>query len=131
MRGKGMKKEYITVVRPNKEDLDKIKVGDLVKCNEWGQPLTVKAVSDNYFIMVRNCFGKPLYSICDKTPSAFSRNSIVESYPTIGMDFWVFGKFDYFDQEDINQCIAELESGKTELSVRSSCALKIIHYKQK
>ena len=126
-----MKKEYITVVRPLKEDLDKIKVGDLVKCNDWVKPLTVRAVSDNYFIMVRNHFGKPLYSICEKTPSQCNRNYIVESYPTIGTDHWVFGKFDYLDQDDIDQCLAELESGETELSVRSSCALKIIHYKHK
>ncbi len=126
-----MGKEYITIVRPTKEDLDKIKVGDLVKCNDWVKPLTVRVVSDNFFIMSRNHFGKPLYSICEKTPSTFSRNCIAESYPTIGTDFWVFGKFDYLDQEDINQCITELESGKTELSVRNSCALKIIHYKHK
>ena len=126
-----MGKEYITIVRPTKEDLDKIKVGDLVKCNDWVKPLTVRAVSDNYFIMSRNHFGKPLYSICEKNPSTFSRNYIVESYPTIGTDFWVFGKFDYLDQEDINKCVAELESGETELSVRNSCALKIIHYKHK
>lgn len=130
MRGKDMKKEYIAIVRPTKEDLDKIKVGDLVKCNDWVKPLIVKGVSDNYFIMVRNHFGKPLYSICEKTPSAFSRNSIVESYPTIGTDFWIFGKFDYFNQEDIEQCLDELESGKTELSVRSSVALKVIQYKR-
>lgn len=123
-------KKYIKLENPTKEDLDKIQVGDLVKCNRWKQPLQVKAVSENYFIMVRNHFGQPMYSICEKTPAKFSHNYIVEGYATIGMDFWIFGKFDYFNQNDIDQCLAELESRETELSVRHSIALRVIQYKR-
>lgn len=121
---------YIAVTNPTKEDLDKIKVGDFVKCNYWKSPLRVKGVSENYFIMVRNCFGEPLYSICEKTPCKFTYNNLFEGFPSIGMDYWVFGKFDYFDQEDINQCLLELESGETKLSVRNSVALTFIQYRK-
>lgn len=124
-----MRKQYIVIAKPTKADLDKIQVGDNVKCNNWRQPLTVKAVSENYFIMVRNCFGKPLYSICEKTPCTITYNGMVEGYPTIGMDFWIFGKFDYFKQEDIEGCLKELESGETKLS-RTAIALTKIQYKR-
>lgn len=123
------KNNYILVEAPTKEQLDQIRVGSLVKCNDWIKPLTVKAVSDNYFIMVKNHFGRPLYSICEKTPSVTAYNSIVAGFPTIGPDFWSFGKFDYFDQDDIEQCLKELESGETKLSGRRSIALRRIQYK--
>lgn len=125
-----MNRNYEIYKRPTKEVLDTIKVGDLIKCNDWKKPLSVKAVSENYFIMVRNHFGQPLYSICDKRPSDFSRNYIEYGKPTIGMDSWVFGRFDYFNQEDIDEAIKELESGETEMSVRNSVALEIIYIKR-
>lgn len=124
-----MSKQYIVIANPSKADLDKIQVGDKVKCNAWRQPLTVKAVSDNYFIMVRNCKGDAEYSICEKTPCRATYNGMLEGYPTIGMDFWIFGKFDYFKQDDREQCLKELESGETQLS-RTAMALKKIQYKR-
>lgn len=120
---------YVKYANPDKGVLDTVRVGDLIKCNYWTAPLRVKAVSENYFIMVRNCFGKALYSICDKRPSGFSRNYIKEGKPTIGLDYYIFGKFDYLNQEDIEAAIAELESGEMELSVRKSCALDTIYIK--
>lgn len=128
--GTKMGNSYLKFSNPSKEVLDQVKVGDLIKCNDWVKPLTVRAVSENYFVMSRNHFGKPLYSICEKKPADFSRNYIVEGYPTIGTDFWVFGKFDYLNQEDCEQAVKELESGETEMSVRNACMLKVIYIKR-
>ena len=118
-----MKKQYTHYHYPNKAILDTIKVGDLILCNEWKKPLRVQIVSENFFIMTQNLFGQCCYSIFDKRPSNFSRNSIREKFPTIGMDNYIFGKFDYFKPEDLKAAIKELESGEMELSVRRSCAL--------
>lgn len=124
-----MENKYITYSNPTKEILDTVQVGDLIKCNYWTKPLRVQAVSENFFIMTRNHFGQCMYSICSKNPSDFSRNYIREGYPIIGLDNYVFGKFDYFNAEEIKQAIEELESGKMEVSVRSSCALFSISIK--
>lgn len=125
-----MSNNYLRFAEPTKEVLDQVKVGDLIKCNDWVKPLTVRAVSENYFVMSRNHFGQALYSICSKRPADFSRNYIVEGYPTIGMDAWVFGKFDYLNQEDCEQAVKELESGETQTSVRNACMLKVIYIKR-
>lgn len=124
-----MKSEYITYLNPTKEILDTIQVGDLIKCNDWKRPLRVQIVSENFFIMTRNLFGQCCYSICSKNPSDFSRNYIREGFPVIGMDNYVFGKFDYFNPDDLKEAIEELETGKMEVSVRSSCALLSISIK--
>lgn len=128
--GTNMNNSYLKFANPAKEVLDQVKVGDLIKCNDWTKPLTVRAVSENYFVMSRNHFGKPLYSICQKKPADFSRNYIVEGYPMIGTDAWVFGRFDYLNQEDCEEAVKELESGETEMSVRHSCMLKVIYIKR-
>lgn len=66
-----MKKEYVHYTDITREILDTIKVGDLVKINDWTKPLRVKAVSENYFVMVSNLFGKPMYSV-SKSKSVLS-----------------------------------------------------------
>lgn len=113
-----------------KEVLDSIKIGDLVKCNDWKQPLTVKAVSENYFIMVRNAFSKPLYSICEKKPSSETRNYYTKGAFRIGTDAWVFGVYDYFEQKDCEKAIKDFETGKAELSVRRAVDLELIQIKR-
>lgn len=61
-----MKKEYVHYTDITREILDTIKVGDLVKINDWTKPLRVKAVSENYFVMVSNLFGKPMVDLLTK-----------------------------------------------------------------
>lgn len=133
--GQLMKQQYevytIDECGITKEILDSIKVGDLIKCNDWKQPLTVKAVSENYFIMTRNAFGKPLYSICEKKPSNGTRNFYTKGAFRIGTDNLIFGKYDYLKQEDCEKAIRDFEIGKTELSVRRAVDLKLIQIKKR
>lgn len=51
-----MKKTYAHYNNITREILDTIKINDLVKINDWVKPMRVKAVSDNYFVMIRNQF---------------------------------------------------------------------------
>ena len=121
-----MKKEYKTYQDITKEILDTIKVDNLVKCNDWKSPIRVVGVSDNYFIMATNKFGKCLYSICEKKLSQYGRNSFTKGNFRIGTDYYVFGKFNYLDTEDVKEALEELENGTMELSVRKAVDLKKI-----
>ena len=47
-----------------KDVLDSIKVGDLIKINDWKRPMRVKAVTENYFVMAYKAFGAWVYSVC-------------------------------------------------------------------
>ena len=128
-----MKSQY-EVYKENKitkDLLDSIKVGDFVKCNNWTKPLIVKAVSENYFVMVRNHFGQALYSICEKKPSSFSRNYFTAGSFRIGTDNWIFGIYDYLIKEDCERAVKDLEQGETELSVRRTIDLEFIQIKRR
>ena len=48
-----MKKEYVHYPTVTREILDTIKVGDLIRVNDWKKPMRVKAVSENYFVMTK------------------------------------------------------------------------------
>lgn len=87
-----MKKEYVHYTDITREILDTIKVGDLVKINDWTKPLRVKAVSENYFVMVSNLFGKPMYSVCSKLPwKGVRHNAMTGGMFHCGADNWIFG----------------------------------------
>lgn len=62
-----MMKNYETHVEITKELLDSIKVGDLIKINDWKKPLRVMGVSKNYFVMAVKQFSDTVYSACEKT----------------------------------------------------------------
>jgi len=126
---KKVKNEYITYENLTKEILDTVKVGDLVKCNDWKSPIRVVGVSDNYFIMATNKFGKVLYSICQKKIADHNRNYYHEGKFRIGTDNYVFGIFDYLNNTDIAEALQELENGKMELSVRKAIDLILISVK--
>lgn len=89
-----------------KEVLDSIKVGDKIRCNNWKQPLTVKAVSDNYFIMT----DKKRYSICEKLPRKFTHNNAYKDRFTIGPDNY-YGYYDYNDPTQCKEALLRLEDG--------------------
>ena len=62
----GKQYEHYMGEQVTKKLLDSIKFGDLVKVNDWKKPLRVKGVTNNYFAMTINQFGKTVYSICEK-----------------------------------------------------------------
>ena len=123
-----MKKEYIHYTDVTKEILDTIKVGDLIKINDWKKPLRVKAVSDNYFVMTQKMFGDTCYSVCEKLPWDGTRyNAMRGGMFHCGTDDWVFGSplaIDYpdlykFENEKVNQkYLQEFEDGISHLSIR-------------
>lgn len=127
-----MSKQYIVHTEITKELLDSIQVGDLVKCNDWERPMRVKGVSDNYFVMARNLFGKTLYSICEKKPwGGIKHNRMTGGMFHIGTDHWVFGwggwdpdgGYDFDDEKKTALYLESLEQGVTELSHRTSVPL--------
>lgn len=124
-----MSKQYIHYTNVTRDILDTIKVGDLIKINDWKRPHRVKAVSENYFVMVMNVCGNPCYSVCSKLPWGGIRyNEMRGGMFHCGTDSWLFGSplaCDYenlywFDNEESNKLyLQSFESGESELSRRS------------
>lgn len=134
-----MKKEYAHYENVTREILDTIKVGDLVKVNNWKKPLRVKAVSDNYFVMAQKMFGNTCYSVCSKLPwDGVRYNSWVGGMFHCSTDSWVFGcplSCEYenlynFDDEEANQKYLQgFEDGENELSMRRGTAIYDLYVK--
>lgn len=122
-----------------KEVLDTIKVGNLVKVNDWKRPMKVVGVSDNYFVMKQNNFGKLLYSVCEKKPwEGIQFNRMIGGMFHCGRDNTIFGwmgtddiKFDYKfeDENQINSYLKAFETRDIELSQRGSIAIKSLYVK--
>lgn len=118
-----------------KEILDQIQIGDLIKINDWGKPLRVKGISDNYFVMTQNIFERHLYSVFSKIPfKGLCYNGITEGDYFCGPDSWVFGDIDFdykFDnQESIQKYLNKFETGEAEISMRNSVAVYSIQIKK-
>ena len=119
-----------------KEILDSIKVGDKVRCNDWKRAKKVVGVSQNYFVMATKCFGKWLYSVCEKkTFKGIRYNALVGGYFSIGTDNWVFGApmenaYEFDNEIFVKQYLNAFESGECELSMRKSCALTEIEIRR-
>lgn len=134
-----MKKEYVHYTNVTREILDTIKVGDLIKVNDWKKPLRVKAVSDNYFVMTSKMFGDTCYSVCSKLPWGGIRyNSMRGGMFHCSTDNWVFGSplgIDYkdlyqFENEEANQkYLQQFEDGECELSERRGVAIYDLYVK--
>jgi len=116
-----------------KEVLDGVKVGDLVKCNDWTVPYRVKGVSEHYFVMTRKQFGATYYSICEKKPwPGIRHNAMTGGMFHIGPDHWIFGwigGYDFDDQENMAEYLNSLEAGETAISERRGCPLTSIAIK--
>lgn len=121
--------KYKAYENPQKDILDTVGVGDLVKCNDWNSPLRVVAVSENFFIMCRKAFGTFIYSICHKQPADYDWGYVKTGQPYIGLDDYVFGKFDY--TTEAQDAIHELESGEMDISYRNRIGLTRIEIKRK
>lgn len=134
-----MKSEYKHYTDITREILDTVKVGDLVKINNWKRPLRVKAVSKNYFVMAMPCFGEVLYSVCSKMPwNGIRHNKMVGGMFHCGTDNWIFGSPLVFEHENIyefkdEECnriyLESFEKGETELSHRSAVAIYDLYIK--
>lgn len=123
----------------SKEVLDSIRVGDLVKCNDWKVPYRVKGVSANYFVMARKQFGLWSYSICEKKPwPGIRHNAMTGGMFHIGPDAWLFGwagwpcgrDYDFDDKEATEKYLQSLEAGKTVISERRGCPVYNIAIKR-
>lgn len=93
------------------EKLKSIKVGDLVKVNNWKKAMRVKAVSENYVIMSQKAFGTSLYSIIDK-------NNL-----ECGPDNY-YGKHDYNNIWECEIALTELENNDLQVSGRRYIDIK-------
>ena len=122
-----------------REVLDTIKVGDLIKVNDWESPMEVKAVSENYFVMTEGTSDERYYSVCSKLPwDGIRYNSMVGGMFHCGTDNWVFGSslqseyenVYYFENEECNKkYLEEFERGECELSLRTSIAIYDLYVK--
>lgn len=116
-----------------KEILNRIKVGDLIKINDWKKPLRVYGVSENYFCMARKAFGKWIYSVCEKKKwNGIRYNAMRGGMFHCGTDDYIFGgDFDYdFEEADkVKEYLKEFESGKTRLSFRTSVPIYDLYIK--
>lgn len=134
-----MNKQYIHYDNVTREVLDTVKVGDLIKVNNWKKPMRVKAVSDNYFVMTQNLFGDTYYSVCSKLPWEGTRhNSMIGGMFHCSTDDWVFGcplTIDYpdlykFENVETNQkYLQQFEDGKCKLSERRGIAIYDLYVK--
>lgn len=134
-----MSKEYIHYENVTREILDTIKVGDLIRVNDWKKPMRVKAVSENYFVMTQKQFGNTYYSVCSKLPwEGVRHNYMIGGMFHCGPDNWVFGfptSIDYddlyeFENEEGNQkYLQEFERGESEISERRGIAIYDLYVK--
>ena len=134
-----MNNNYTHYNNITREILDTIKVGDLIKVNDWESPMEVKAVSENYFVMTENRDGEMYYSVCSKLPwDGIRYNSMVGGMFHCGTDNWVFGsslQFEYenvyyFENEECNKkYLEEFERGECKLSFRTSIAIYDLYVK--
>ena len=135
-----MTKTYEYHKNVTREILDSIQVGDLVKINNWTKPMRVKAVSENYFVMVSNLFGNPMYSVCSKLPwQGVRHNAMLGGMFHCGTDNWIFGSpltlryenLYRFENEEANQAyLQEFEVGNVEISERSGVPIFDLYVKR-
>lgn len=134
-----MSKQYTHYTNVTREILDTIKVGDLIRVNDWKRPMRVKAVSENYFVMTQKMFGETYYSVCSKLPwDGIRYNAMRGGMFHCSTDNWIFGstlcsKYENlyeFENEEANQkYLQEFECGKTELSQRRAIPIYDLYVK--
>lgn len=122
-------KEEIT-----KEILDTIKVGNLIKVNEWKKPMRVVGVSENYFVMTSQQFGDIRYSVFSKMPfNQHNHNNLIRGYYYCGVDSWIFGfedfEYDFKNKKSTEKYLQSFEDGKSEISHRNSISIHDLYVK--
>lgn len=126
--------EYKHYNNVTKDILDDIKVGNLIRINDWKRGMRVVGVSDNYFVMIQKVCGNIAYSVCEKKPWGGIRyNAMRGGMFHCSTDDTVFGymEFDYkFDGgEKIKRYLNAFESGEIELSVRRAVPIYDLYVK--
>ena len=134
-----MSKQYTHYTDITKDILDTVKVGDLIKVNNWKRPMRVKAVSENYFVMTQNQFGNTYYSVCEKKPwDGIRHNSMIGGMFHCGTDNWIFGSpltvnyenvYQFNNEESNKKYLQSFEDSETELSSRTSIAIYDLYIK--
>lgn len=119
--------------------LRSVKVGDLIKVNDWKQPMRVKCVSDNYFVMTKNLFGNTYHSVVSKKPwNGVRHNNMIGGLCHCGTDDWVFGSpliseceklYEFNDEQYSKFYLESFEKGECELSHRTSMAIFDLYIK--
>ncbi len=110
--------EYIEYRSINKELLDSVKPGDLIRINDINKSLTVISVSENYFVMGRKMLDKWEYLVCEKRQwKGVRKKLMVCGKFHVGTDGWVFGspvweRFDceYYDFDNLEASQAYIDS---------------------
>lgn len=106
--------DYKTYTEITKELLNSIKVGNLIKVNDWKMPLRVIAISENYFVMARRMFDKWEYSVCEKKPwGGVKYNSMTGGKFHVGTDGWIFGSPVWLDFDCDGYDFNNLEASQT------------------
>lgn len=133
--------EYKLYSEVTKEVLNSIKVGDLVKINDWEKPMRVRGVSDNYFVMTQKQFKETIYSVCEKKvlePETYIHNRMIGGNFHCSTDDRTFGFIpEHFDMENgkqydfdnynwVKEYLNAFETGKIELSERHGIAIHSI-----
>lgn len=128
-----MKKVYEHYGKVTRENLDSVKVGDLIKINNWKKPMKVKAVSKNYFVMTQKNFGQVYYSVVSKIPwEGTVYNDMRGGMFYCGADNTLFGgiaQFNYpdlykFENKEANAVyLDELENEEIKVSERRGMAI--------
>lgn len=134
-----MTKQYTHYTNITRETLDTIKVGDLIKINDWKKPMRVKAVSENFFVMTMKQFNDTYYSVCSKLPwKGGKHNDMTDGMFHCSKDNWIFGSplcLDYaelyeFNNEESNKLyLQEFEDGKANLSERNGIPIYDLYLK--
>jgi hypothetical protein len=136
-----MRKQYTHYTNITRDILDTIKVGDLVKVNNWRSPMAVKAVSNNYFVMTQTARGKHYYSVCSKLP--WCADGVVYNKMRGGMfhcstDDRLFGSalqadyqelYQFENEEANNKYLMQFELGEVTLSERNGIAIYDLYVK--
>lgn len=136
-KGEQVMKTYEAHVEVTKELLDSIKVGDLIKINDWKKPLRVMGVSENYFVMAIKQFGDTIYSVCEKKKwDGKIRNKMRGGMFHCGRDAWLFGwggwqeGYDFDNSELTSEYLNSFEKGESSISERNAIPIRALYIKR-
>ncbi len=128
-----MSNKYRHYKNITREMLDEVKDGDLITVNNWATPMTVMAVSKNYFVMTCEENGERYYSVCSKLPwDGVRHNNMVGGMFHCGPDDRTFGSELWFEDPDIYsfknpetaaKYLQKFENGEYHISERQGIAI--------
>lgn len=123
----------------NKSILDSIEVGDLIKINEWKEPMKVKFVAENGFAMTQKTFGGTYYSIFPKKTYEEEVKPKQRGMYRCGPDNWICGSnlcddyeklYEFENPEASAAYFRAFGDGETDLSMKHSVAVYKLYIKK-